>query len=242
MNHSRFQAQRSGNAAQELDADDTNAPIGNAPKRDRSRSAGERVAAHRLDSSHVGRVADILADAFYDYPSMRHLAPDTGTRRRSLYRYFRGAVRAGLLQGEVYGDTEHPQAAAVLLDPERPFLSFATLVRATSREIGPFPQLLGFMRRLSYLDRWEASRRKEVFPHPHWYYMFLGSDPAGDSPVAGTRLLSATLNRIDDSGLPCLCDAYTSQTAVALQSFGFELLRVQNIPNTDLTSHLLLRG
>src|SRR5262249_61589018 len=55
-----------------------------------------------LDTSQIDLLANVLSRSFHDNPNFVYMIPDEGTRRTLSPWFFRSAIRATQLYGEIY--------------------------------------------------------------------------------------------------------------------------------------------
>jgi GNAT superfamily N-acetyltransferase len=167
--------------------------------------------------------SQMLARAFDDDPLTTWMFPDARTRRKRLPAFFEALLRPAFAVDEVY-TTESLQGLAFWYPPGTfPYawkhnatvgLAMVQLLR------GRFVSQLGG---LLYLDRHHPRE-------PHWYLGMLGTDPQWQGKGIGSALLSAGLERCDQTGHRIYLEA-TKETNVPFYARnGFVVTEEMHVP------------
>lgn len=181
-----------------------------------ARSSAVRLA--RADE--VGRLSEVLADAFDDDPVMRFLVPGGDRYRARLARLFRIELRSMLRLGGTWvvddGDG-HVQGVAVWAPPDRWKQSSAAAVWAALPALRVFGRSI--RRAIAALGAMAYAHPEE--PH-HWYLSTLGTAAAHQGKGVGGQLLRTVLDRCDDQGLPAYLESSKPENLPYYARFGFE--------------------
>lgn len=157
-------------------------------------------AIRKLTPHDVDEAGDLLARAFFDYPMITWLMPDTGHRRIALPIFMRISVRWGLLMNEVFGIGDPLHGVAIWAPPG--------LVNA---DLDPHDSIVRYSELLSAIGA-DAEARHERFLAEQrivrdaelgaqtWYLAWLGVDPAQQRSGAGASLLQDMFARLDPIG------------------------------------------
>lgn len=180
-------------------------------------AAPSAVRIRRATASEIPHLAEVLALAFYDDPSIQWLIPDDSRRmaigRRSFEFFLR---KLWFPQGECY-TTDGVVGAAVW---ERPgewqvgILTQLRLLPAMTAIYGHFlPRL---MRAITALE--------SNHPHePHYYLPFIGVRPDSQGSGVGSALAGPILERCDGERVPAYLEATTPRNRALYERHGFEV-------------------
>lgn len=173
--------------------------------------------------------AGVLARAFYDDPAWVWAVPDDARRARVLAWFFRAIVRYARRVGEVR-ESEHGDAAAILLPPQKPRLDNPQLVRAGLWQMAFRAGPGGFSRFLTMRRMLEERHDVDVGPR-HWYVWLLGVDPPSQGQGVGGALLDSVCADADRDGVPCYLDTTNERNLAFYRHHGFEVVYEGTLPN-----------
>jgi GNAT superfamily N-acetyltransferase len=147
----------------------------------------------------VGILSQVIAEAFFDLPPSRWLAPDPAARRAIFPAYFRLYVEHALACGLVH-TTPDRDAVALWLSvgpgaPGPPDGYSAQLAAITGPLIGRFEAL----------DAALEARHPAAVPHQH--LAILAVRPGRQRQRTGTTLLAARHATLDSEGIPAFLEA-----------------------------------
>jgi GNAT superfamily N-acetyltransferase len=172
-------------------------------------------------------MAATLASAFSADPIFMWLTPERNREAR-LRRFFARQLRDTLHHGGLVTSADG-RGAAIWLPPDKWKVPVATIIRATPTMVGVFagrlPRLLSS---LSTIER--------VHPHdpPHWYLEFLGTHREAQRGGVGSTVISLTLGRCDDEGVPAYLEASSPENVPFYRRHGFEVtetIELKGAPN-----------
>jgi ribosomal protein S18 acetylase RimI-like enzyme len=166
----------------------------------------------------VGRLKEVLAEAFHEDPILSWLIPDARRRKARLRRFFAVELRhVSLPRGQVWMTVERTGVAMTL----RPG-SWRVPLRATLLEGRCFGARLGMAARLGFAMEWHHARQVS---RPHYYIRDVGVLPEMQGSGLGRALIGPTLERCDRHGLPAYLEASSERSAALYERLGFRLLR-----------------
>ncbi len=165
----------------------------------------------------------MLARAFDDDPLTNWMFPDARTRRQRLPAFFGALLRPALEVDEVY-TTESLQGLAFWYPPGTfPYawkhnatvgLAMVQLLRG---------RFVSQLRGLLCLDRHHPRE-------PHWYLGMLGTDPQWQGKGIGSALLSAGLERCDQTGVRIYLEATKESNVPFYARHGFVVTEEMHVP------------
>jgi GNAT superfamily N-acetyltransferase len=183
---------------------------------DITRAAHEAETVRKARPDELGRLAAVLARAFYDDPPIRWVITDDGRRRKLLERSFGLYLHklwfkqdACYTTGSVVGAIvwERPgQWKVGVLDQLRLLPSMA---RINGRLL---PQILRAIAAL------ESNHPVE----PHYYLPLVGVDPEWQGRGLGTALMRPIVERCDTEKVPAYLEATTPRNRALYARHGFE--------------------
>jgi GNAT superfamily N-acetyltransferase len=181
-----------------------------------ARPGVEQPALRLATADDVPRLAEVLADAFYDDPPFVWMMPVERERRSQLRRFFEIELRVvGLARGSVWTAAELP-GAVISTSPGNWRLPPSAMLRhglAYRRAFGArLPQATALLSRI------ESRHPRQ----PHHYIPYVGVAPERQGAGIGTRLMQPTLDRCDQEQLPAYLEATTECNAALYARLGFE--------------------
>lgn len=177
----------------------------------------------RATAEDVGRLRDVLADAFYEDPVFGWLMPEDAKRRGRLRRYFAIDLRHVVLPRGRVLTTAGSAGAALSLPPG----AWRVPPRATLLHGTVFGVHLSRAARLGAAMEWRHLRES------HYYVRDVGVLPGMQGNGLGSALLRPTLERCDRERLPAYLEASSERNAALYERLGFKLideLRVGDSP------------
>lgn len=175
----------------------------------------------------IGRLAVVLARAFYDDPVNSWMLPDDRTRLRSLTRAFAGLARHHFLPrgGSEVARRDGIVGATTLWDPPG--------MRTSSRleRLAVMPTMLwAFRSRIPAAMQLMELMEKHHPTEPHWYLMLIGSDPSVRGGGLGQALMSSRLDRCDAERVPAYLENSNPNNESYYLRFGFEVTGEIKLP------------
>ena len=194
----------------------------------------------RLNKSHVGPAAEVLARAFRDYPLLRCSYSDESQRQRIAHYFFRYSLYYGIRYGETYATSPNLEGIAVWISSDNFPVTFWRTVRAV-----PVSVILGFGRegggRMKYAGDYIDAMHKRLAPFKHWFLQTIGVEPRFQGQGYAGELLRPMLARIDEEGLPCYLETLDEKNVRLYEHFGFKVVEKAIVPKTSLTIWAMLR-
>jgi GNAT superfamily N-acetyltransferase len=161
-------------------------------------------------------MADTLARAFSDDPVFLHMLPLQMDRREDrLRRFFQVELpRSERLRGA--WTTVDGAGAAVWYPPGTWKPSLWLTIRQT-------PSMLRILGRQAQVAGRVLTAMQEHHPErPHWYLLYVATEPGRRGTGVGTALLRPVLDRCDDEDIPAYLEATTERNRALYRRHGFE--------------------
>ncbi|KTB48374.1 GNAT family N-acetyltransferase [Dehalogenimonas alkenigignens] len=179
------------------------------------------------------------ARAFADDPTTDYLIPDANKRANLRFAeeyYLRLSLISG---GGTFVTSEKCEGLAMWIDSERKDNFFNHL-----RAGFPFlPLRCGwrYLFREAALDLHFSRLRKELVPTRHMYLAVLAVDPEYHGQGFASKLMRPMLGHLDDRQLLAYLETQTPRNVEMYRRWGFELLREESMPGSDLKLYLMSR-
>jgi GNAT superfamily N-acetyltransferase len=163
----------------------------------------------------VPTLAVAMARAFVDDPVMGWLLPDARRRHEGLRRFFELELRlVGLAHGCVW-TTGLRDGAAIATPPGRWRLPWPVALRHGLAFTRAFGTRLPVAAALLQLMEHRHIRER------HYYLPYIGVVPASQGRGLGTKLITPTLLRCDQLGVPAYLEATSPRNAALYERLGF---------------------
>ena len=156
---------------------------------------------------------DDLSRICHDEASLEYVAPDEEGRQILLPSFFRSAIRAGELYGEIHM-SENGDGVAVWIRPEH-HLAFRQMVITELSE----PYSARYMKLRQSIEE----VRTRLAPGPHWYLMLLAVTPSLPEKVVAEALMQPVLSRADSTGMPCYLETFSEKRLAFYEDRGFRI-------------------
>ncbi|SHI01342.1 Acetyltransferase (GNAT) family protein [Sporobacter termitidis DSM 10068] len=193
----------------------------------------------RLKPEQKKRAAKVVADSFYDYPSLIYYFPDTKRRMRCLPWYMEGVLNSAVSFGEVWV-TEDVSGVLFILPPEHTRMSDWDYIK---NGLLAAPLVVGLHRypNLSECEAYLADTQEKLLAaRPHYYLWGLSVDPARQRTGAGTALIASLLKKTDAENMPVYLETHREQNVAYYEQRGFKLIHTDIIPRHNLDFWCLL--
>ena len=197
---------------------------------------------YKLTFNDVEKATNVAGDAFQDDPTAILTYPDEQERKKYLHYGFVMIYRYGIKNGVTYATSRNFEGIIIWLPPDKIYQSFWTMMRYggfyTMRKVGL--KLKAMKRSMTVFGRIE-SLHKELVPYKHWYLQNIAVNPKEQGKGYGGQLLKPMIEKIDNEGLPIYLETNNERNLSFYQNHGFEIIKHEIIPNTDVPVWCLLR-
>jgi GNAT superfamily N-acetyltransferase len=183
---------------------------------DIARATQESGTVRKARPDEVGKLAAVLAHAFYDDPQMQWVLTDENRRRELLERGFGLYIRKLWLEQDETYTTASVAGVCVWEKPGQwkvGILDQLRLLPSMARIYGRLlPRVLGALAKL------ESNHPSE----PHYYLPFVGVDPEWQGRGLGAALMRPVLDRCDDEKVPAYLEASSPRNLALYERHGFQ--------------------
>jgi GNAT superfamily N-acetyltransferase len=180
----------------------------------------------KVTAADVPRVAEALADSFYDDPLMGWVIPDDSSRRERLQRGFDLWMRRIWLKHDECFTTDRLIGGALWMPPGTWHLRVPEQLRLVPAMIGAVGRNLPRLFRL--LNAMESKH-----PHdPHFYLPVVGVEPQWQGKGFGGALMRPILERCDEQKVPAYLEATSVRSRALYERNGFEVVEEMRAAKT----------
>jgi GNAT superfamily N-acetyltransferase len=184
--------------------------------------------------------AQVVADAFYDYPSLIAYFPDPKRRTQKMPWYMEHVLKSALAYGEAWTTVDR-SGVLFLLPPNHTVLSDWDYVKCGFLAA---PLVVG-IRQYAVVNENEVylAKTQEALlkGRPHYYLWGLAVDPKRQHSGMGKALLYALFAQADREGLPIYLETHRFENVVYYESHGFQLIHTDRVPKCELKFWCMLR-
>ncbi|HXW62880.1 MAG TPA: GNAT family N-acetyltransferase [Candidatus Acidoferrales bacterium] len=181
-----------------------------------------------VQEPNIVTVAEMLARAFYDDPSVIWIEPDSARRARMLPVFYEVGTRYAHLFGEAYTSAGNIEGAALWIAPGSGDFTSDRMAAAGGNRLSAAmgPEAFG---RFVALTRHFGRLRKAAMPSSHWYLNVLGVEPSRQGMGIGSQLIQPILQRADESVLVCYLETMKARNVAFYRQHGFEVVVEGNL-------------
>jgi ribosomal protein S18 acetylase RimI-like enzyme len=194
----------------------------------------------KLNKSHIKSAAEVLVEAFRNYPILQHFFPDERERQEIASYFFQVTLNYGIHNCEAYATSPDMEGVAVWVHSDKLPMTFWRALRSV-----PLSVILGFVRkgagRMKRSSDYIDARHEHLAPDKHWYLQVIGVNPQFQGKGYAGKLIRPMLARIDREYVPCYLETLDERNVRIYEHFGFEMIEKSAIPKTSLTNWAMLR-
>ncbi len=187
------------------------------------------------------RAAQVVANAFFNYPSLIFYFPDTKRRTRWLRWYMKRVLNSALTYGEVLV-TEDISGVLFLLPPGRTRLSDWDFVKCGFLAL-PFVIGLRWYPNVNACENYLAETQEKLMAgQPHYYLWGLAVDPSRQRTGSGAALLEAIKKKADTANMPVYLETHNAENVAYYEKHGFRMIHTGIVPKHNLQFWCFLRA
>ena len=180
----------------------------------------------KATASDTPRLAQTLANAFYDDPAISWMVPDDERRLRvGPFGFGTWLTKIYLPKANVYTDPDR-KAAALWAPPGKWRMSVGLQLRLTPAiiRLTGLKRLPLIVKGLTMMDKAHPDDR------PHWYLAVLGTDPEYQGKGLGSAVMSPILERCDAEGIGAYLESSKEANIPFYRRHGFEVTGEMRLP------------
>ena len=193
-----------------------------------------------LKKEDTKKAALAVANAFFDYPSLKEYFPDPVSRKWKLPWYMEHTLMSALRYGEVL-TTSDLSGVLFLLPPGHTRLTDLDYVKSGFL----FAPLVVGIRQYAVVSASEAfladTQERLLAGRAHYYLWGIAVDPARQRTGAGTALLNAMFDRADHEAMPIYLETHREANVAYYEQRGFRLIEKGTMPGDNLPVWCMLR-
>ena len=183
-------------------------------------------------------VESLFDDPFYQAISI-DFSDDLAARKQVLGAYFEYSLGEAERTGRCVVCTDPELGAAAWLLPRTPSVDAAESAAKTSYLSG----LLGPRGNENYhrMVRFMAPFAEAVMPSDAWYLSIVGVLPTAQGKGVGARLLTPTLDEVQNAGVSCYLETFSSRNPAFYERLGFKHVASHLEPTTNAEYTIMRR-
>jgi ribosomal protein S18 acetylase RimI-like enzyme len=182
-------------------------------------AASAAASVRRAQPFEHQRVAEVLADGFYDDPVLRWFFPNDGRRRDQLRKVFALLGERFWFDHDLTYTTDGVVGAAIWVPPDKWRVSILEQLRS----MPAFASAVGVRDLFRALRGFNLMEAKH--PHDEHYYLpVVAVAPAWQGKGLGTALLQPILRRCDEEGVPAYLEATSNRNRACYERNGFRVI------------------
>jgi ribosomal protein S18 acetylase RimI-like enzyme len=180
----------------------------------------------KATANDTPRLAQTLANAFYDDPAISWMVPDDDRRRRVGPHGFKAWLeKIYLPKGNVYTDSDR-KAGALWAPPGKWKMSVGVQLRLTPAMF----RIVGVRRMPLILKGLAMMDKHHPDDQPHWYLAVLGTDPEYQGKGLGSAVMKPVLDRCDADGVGAYLESSKEANIPFYRRHGFEVTGEVHLP------------
>src|SRR5262245_51224580 len=194
---------------------------------------------HRIRTSQIELLGNVLTRAFYDDPGVTYVLPDLSTRQSVLSWFFTSvAIRTSRLCGEIY-TTRNVEGGALWICPGVD-LTVADVARKGISDL-PFELSRLSVTRWIQVSRHLESVRRQLADKHHWYLLAAVIEPSIERSQLRRTLLAPVLATADWDLRSCYAETFNETDLAFYEQSGFEIAGAGRIPDGGPNFWALIR-
>ncbi|MHA1701998.1 MAG: GNAT family N-acetyltransferase [Promethearchaeota archaeon] len=196
----------------------------------------------KLDKTQIKAAGEVLGRALKDDPVSVYDIPDKEKRQAVMKHVFQMTSCLGVKYGETHATSAKFEGVAVWLPyinkKYKRIINIGCLLKAKVYKMGTQAS-----KRIKPIEEHSTKVHLEFAPDDHWYLQTLGVEPAYQGKGYGSLLMGYMLEKIDNTNaLPVFLETSTDINVKFYKRFGFEVMREEIVPGTDIRQWYLLRS
>jgi len=197
---------------------------------------------YKINLDDVEKAIEVAGRAFQEDPFTKYVYPDLEERKQKLKYGFYMIYQYGIRHGVTYAISSDLEGMVIWLPPDRIYPSFWEMIKFggfySIRHVG---LKMKAMRTSIAIFSYEEKVHKRLVPYEHWYLQNIAVEPEEQGRGYGGQLLKSMIDQIDDERLPIYLETNNEKNLSFYHRFGFEVIKHEIIPNTDVPLWCMLR-
>ena len=204
-----------------------------------ARKAIEKAGLYIVQPKELGRLADVAADAYRDYPLHNWLTKGTYDAKASKL-LMEVSLRTMTEDAVIYADSEELNGFAAWLpfgftgNKALPFLLNGGLSLFLHSGLGIVGRLLTY-------ETYAMNLKKEFTENYDWYLYNLSVKREAQGKGIAGKLMRPMLQFCDDERMVAYLETNKEANVGMYRHFGFDLMREEQIPKSDVMHYAMVR-
>ena len=204
-----------------------------------AKRAIEKAGLYLVEKKDLDRLALVAADAYQDYPLHNWFTKGKYDAKASRL-LMQVSLKTMTEDAVIYADSEEMNGFAAWLpfgftgNKALPFLANGGLRLFLHTGFG----LIG---RLQTYETYAMNLKKEFTDHYDWYLFNLSIKKEAQGKGIASKLMRPMLNFCDEENMMAYLETNKGQNVGLYQHFGFELMREEHIPKTNVMHYAMAR-
>lgn len=191
------------------------------------------------------RAIDVLFESFRLDPFFTYLLGNSSDVARIAKPFQEFILNIGTRYGFVYAPSYRIEGVSVWLPPRTSNITGWRALRCgvlRLRKSLPDDFKDAVWRKLLLFSQFSDEIYERHLRLPHWYLLAIGVTDAYRGKGYASRLMNRCLERIDSDRLPCYLETHNESNVSLYQHFGFEVVEVSNLPESNQKQWSMLRN
>jgi len=183
--------------------------------------------------------ANVLAEAFIDYPLYVYTLPNAATRLRSLQTIFEVEITYAHKYGRIYATSPNLEGVMYCLPKEERRISNWKMVKSGAMKV---PLKIGrdFVKRQAPITKVHEKLRAKHANFPHTYLWNIGVKPEYQHNKCSSKLIQYLLSDLSERNESCYLETAVEINVSIYQHFGFEIMETVGFPDLNYTVWAML--
>ena len=204
-----------------------------------ARAAIKKAGLYLVEKKDLGRLAEVAADAYRDYPLHNWLTNGKYDEKASRL-LMEVSLRTMTEDAVIYADSEEINGFAAWL----PFgftgnKAIPFLMKGGLRLI--LHSGLGIIKRLTVFENYAMGLKKEYTDHFDWYLFNLSIKRDAQGKGIASKLMRPMLRFCDDERMIAYLETNKESNVGLYQHYGFDLMREELVPGTPVMHYSMVR-
>ncbi len=200
---------------------------------------------HVIQKSDQAGAIDVLVESFRSDPFFKYLLGDASDDARIAKPIQEFILTIGTRYGEVYAPSNRIEGVAVWLPPRSAHITgWRSLRCGVLRMRMSLPDNLRdtIWKKMLLFARYSDELYERHIRFPHWYLLAIGVADNYRGKGYASRLMNPNLERFDRDRLPCYLETHNERNVPLYQHFGFDVVEVSNLPESEQKQWSMLRN
>lgn len=181
----------------------------------------------KLDTHETSQASPVIAEAMMVEPGFAAVLPDEDVRRRVLVSRMKDSIETAMSHDAVFVATDEGTGKILGVAIWGPPGSYPPADNAHADDDVPSYLTDVDAEIIEGLQAYDDNCHHHFPDEPVWYLKLLGVDPEGQGKGIGSTLLRASLQELDEDGLPAYLETGTERNVRFYKRFGFEVRKAE---------------